>query len=79
MKQIGIVEYNNYKQLIIKNNKMEKYLQELVNQLVNSNEEIGIAIENLNEGDVYGDKIADSLGCIAESLRILSGRQELKK
>lgn len=55
---------------------MEKFLQNLVKDVTNSNEEIVMAIEKLNDGDVYGDKLADSLGCIAESLRILSGRQE---
>ncbi len=58
---------------------MEKFLKDLVNQLANSNEEIAASIESLNNGDYYGDKIADSLGCIATSLRILSGREELKK
>ena len=45
--------------------------------VANSNFEIAHAIETLNTGQVYGDSIIDSLGCIAESLRILSGRQVL--
>lgn len=39
--------------------------------------EIAAAIESLNNGDYYGDKLADSIGDIAKSLRILSGREKL--
>ncbi len=45
-------------------------------------QEITSAIENgfdkLREGDYYGDPLPDSLADIAKSLRILSGREELK-
>ena len=41
--------------------------------------EIGGALEGLRMGEFYGDPLPDSLACIATSLRILSGREKLKK
>ena len=45
--------------------------------VADSNFEIAEAIKSLNTGHVYGDSLIDMLGDIAESLRVLSGRQEL--
>lgn len=45
-------------------------------------EEITTAIEEgfykLREGDYYGDPLPDAIADIAKSLRILSGREQLK-
>jgi len=55
---------------------------ELTKQLIEAmNEqsfEITTAIEKLRDGDYYGDPLPDSLADIAKSLRILSGREQLK-
>jgi hypothetical protein len=48
------------------------------NDILDSLYEVQKAIESLNEGDFYGDKMVDSLGCIATSLRVLSGRSKWK-
>jgi len=53
-------------------------LAEELNKVADAQYETSAAIENLNNGDYYGDKLADSIADIAKSLRILSGREELK-
>ena len=35
-------------------------------------------MQNLRQGDFYGDSLPDTLADIAKSLRILSGREQLK-
>ena len=56
---------------------------ELTKQLIEAMNEQSEAIADgfykLREGDYYGDPLPDSLADIAKSLRILSGREELKK
>ena len=49
---------------------------------INIADEISTTIQNemsnLRQGDYYGDSLPDALADIAKSLRILSGREELK-
>jgi hypothetical protein len=55
-------------------------LTEQVIQAMNAQSDaIADAFYKLREGDYYGDPLPDSLADIAKSLRILSGREELKK
>jgi len=37
------------------------------------------SMDKLRMGDYYGDSLPDAIADIAKSLRILSGREELKK
>lgn len=50
---------------------------------INIADEISTTLANemskLREGDYYGDPLPDAIADIAKSLRILSGREELKK
>lgn len=48
------------------------------NDILDGLYEVQVAIKSLNEGDLYGETIVDSLGDIATSLRILSGRSKWK-
>tara|TARA_R110000772_G_scaffold32192_4_gene79041 strand:- start:7050 stop:7235 length:186 start_codon:yes stop_codon:yes gene_type:complete len=52
--------------------------EELLEQVIDAMNETTVAIEKLREGDYYGDSLPDALGDIAKSLRILSGREQLK-
>ena len=62
---------------------MENYTAKEVKQMFDEAEAlyhpITEAIETLRYGDYYGDPLPDSIADIAKSLRILSGREELKK
>ena len=58
-------------------NTNEKTQDEMIKSFIDSNEEIATAIQSLNDGDFYSDKIVDSLADIALSLRIIAGRQKL--
>ena len=52
--------------------------EELMQELIQAMNETGMEISKLREGDYYGDALPDSLADIAKSLRILSGREQLK-
>ena len=53
--------------------------EELMEQVIEAMNETTVAIEKLRDGDYYGDPLPDSIADIAFSLRILSGREQLKK
>ena len=52
--------------------------QELLEQIIAAMNETAIEVTKLREGDYYGDPLPDAIADIAKSLRILSGREELK-
>lgn len=54
-------------------------LQQVIEAMNSQSDAIADAFYKLREGDYYGDPLPDSLADIALSLRILSGREELKK
>ncbi|MCP3852662.1 MAG: hypothetical protein GY775_06270 [Candidatus Scalindua sp.] len=55
-----------------------KTKNETVEAIQEATAEITTAIENLRNGDYYGDTLPDAIADIAKSLRILSGREQLK-
>jgi len=57
----------------------DEQIKQLAQELNREQElsDIAMAIEDLNNGDYYGDKLADSLADIAKSLRVLSGREKI--
>ena len=63
-------------------NKTTAQLLEDLRQAINNNAEAGFEtaaeVAKIHTGEYYGDTIADSIGDIAKSLRILSGREQLK-
>jgi hypothetical protein len=57
----------------------EELTEQLINAMNGGFDQIADGFYKLREGDYYGDPLPDSLADIAKSLRILSGREELKK
>ena len=57
----------------------EELTKQLINAMNDGFEQIADGFYKLREGDYYGDPLPDSIADIALSLRILSGREELKK
>lgn len=55
-----------------------KTQNETVEALRDAAFEITSEIGKLRQGDYYGDPLPDALADIAKSLRILSGREQLK-
>ena len=52
--------------------------EQLIEAMNNQSFEITTSIEKLRDGDYYGDPLPDAIADIAKSLRILSGREQLK-
>ncbi len=52
--------------------------EQLTIQIIEAMNETNENLYRLREGDYYGDPLPDAIADIAKSLRILSGREELK-
>ena len=53
-------------------------LREALNNNAEAGFETAMEINKIYTGEYYGDTLADSVADIAKSLRIISGREELK-